>query len=47
MAIPRKIAVTIPTLLMQGETTQPSAKAVVSEVAAAMPHADVVELPGK
>ncbi|MEL6795092.1 MAG: alpha/beta hydrolase, partial [Pseudomonadota bacterium] len=35
-----------PTVLMQGETTQPSAKAVVAEVAGVVAQADVVELPG-
>ena len=38
--------VAVPTVLMQGETTQPAAKAVVSEVAGVIAHADVVELPG-
>ena len=38
--------VTVPTILMQGERTQESAKAVVTEVASIMPHAEFWEVPG-
>ncbi|MEL7464905.1 MAG: alpha/beta hydrolase [Pseudomonadota bacterium] len=38
--------IAVPTVLMQGERTQPSAKAVVTEVAGAVSQAEIVELPG-
>lgn len=39
--------VRVPTLLMQGETTQASAKAVVAEVRALIPHAGFAEIAGR